>query len=137
MRRPVSETSSDDVVASQWLDRLLPAETEVPERRLLVAVLADAVRCLQSGSDRERAEVVAWIRAGYGQARVSFGVMCDGLNIEPAALAARLLAPSGAASIHRMNRVRSRGKSTTVGSERRREARQRPIAQSAALASSA
>lgn len=85
---------SDELLASQWLDRQLPCFTDVPERRLLIAVLLDAVRCLQLGGGRQRTEVLAWIRDEYASARLPFRSLCDGLELEPAQLARRLLLPA-------------------------------------------
>ena len=99
--------SSDELAPSQWLDRMSPAVTDVPELRLFIAVLADSVRCLQTGTAKERTDVVAWIRAGHGPARLSFGAMCDGLGLEMKPLATRLLATSGPA-LRRLRRVRAR-----------------------------
>ena len=105
---------SDQLAPSQWLDRVRPTITDVPELRLFLAVLADSVRCLQTGTEKERSEVVAWIRAGYGPARLSFGEMCDGLNLEMQPLATRLLATSGPAMLRRMHRARVRTKRKIV-----------------------
>ena len=83
-------TSTDQLVSSQWLDRTLPSSADVPERRLLVAVLVDAVHCLQGG-EKERAEALTWIRHGRGPARISYGVLCEALGLEPQPLIRRLL----------------------------------------------
>jgi hypothetical protein len=83
----------DELLTSQWQDRQLPCFTDVPERRLLIAVLLDAVRCLQLGV-RQRTEVLAWIRGDYLTARIPFRSLCDGLELEPAPLARRLLLPA-------------------------------------------
>jgi hypothetical protein len=82
----------DEILASQWVDRLLPCFTDVPERRLLVAVLFDAVRALARGR-RERAEVMAWIRGAFPTAPIQFDVLCDGLGLEATSLSRRLLLP--------------------------------------------
>jgi hypothetical protein len=94
MKRPAApDGCSDELVTSQWLDRVTPNSADIPERRLLVAVLLDAIRCLQIGGQRDRAAVIAWIQSAYGPARLSFGMICDGLGFETRALARRLLAP--------------------------------------------
>ena len=90
-----SERWPEQLVASQWFDRLSPSVSEVPERRLLVAVLADAIRCLQDGSDRERNEVMAWLRSEHVNARLSFRWLCEGLGLEVIPLVRRLLALVG------------------------------------------
>jgi len=80
-----------ELVPSQWLDRMLPCFTDVPERRLLVAVLMDAVRCLQLVG-RPRTEVVSWMR-GERAARISFQSLCEDLGLQAASLGPRLLRP--------------------------------------------
>jgi hypothetical protein len=82
----------DELIPSQWLDRTLPCFTDVPERRLLVAVLMDAIRCLQ-GVGRPRTEVLSWIGGEYATARIPFQSLCDGLEMEAAPLRRRLLLP--------------------------------------------
>ena len=84
----------DEFVASQWLDRVLPCFTDMPERRLLVAVLLDAVRSLQTGGGKQRTAVLAWIRGDNAAARIPFQSLCDGLGMEAAPLARRLLRPA-------------------------------------------
>ena len=82
----------DELLESQWLDRTLPCFTDVPERRLLLAVLFDAIRCLQAGT-KQRREVVTWLRGENAGARIPFQDLCDGLEIEAVPLARRLLLP--------------------------------------------
>ena len=94
----------DELLASQWLDRMLPCFTDVPERRLLLAVLFDAVRCLQAGT-KQRREVLTWIRGEYASARIPFQALCDGLELEAAPLARRLLLPM-VSDVQRTRRVR-------------------------------
>jgi hypothetical protein len=91
MDAPVAEHWPEELVPSQWLDRLSPALTDVPERRLLLAVLVDAIRCLQGANDRERKEVVAWVHSEHANARLSFRWVCDGLGLELVPLGRRLL----------------------------------------------
>ena len=94
----------DELLESQWLDRMLPCFTDVPERRLLLAVLFDAVRCLQAGT-KQRREVLTWLRGEYASARIPFQALCDGLEIEAAPLARRRLLPV-ASDAKRTRRVR-------------------------------
>ena len=81
----------DEFLASQWLDRVLPCFTDMPERRLLVAVLLEAVRSLQTGGGKQRTAVLAWVRGDNAAARIPFQSLCDGLGMEAAPLARRLL----------------------------------------------
>ena len=80
----------DDVVPSQWMDQMRAAFMDLPERRLLIALLFDVIRVLQGGNVKERAEISAWIRGTNG-ARIPFLLLCDALEIEPTCLARRLL----------------------------------------------
>ncbi len=86
-----SDTSCpDQLEPSQWFDRFIPDFFDVPEHRLLLAVLSDAVRQLREGVS-QRAEVVRWIK-GH-DARIPFRALCEGLRIDADALARRLIAP--------------------------------------------
>ena len=126
---PNDECSSDELLASQWSDRTLPCFTDVPERRLLVAVLLDGVRCLALGG-RHRLEVLAWIRGDHASARIPFRWLCDGLDIEALPLARRLmLPPRPNAKVHRrvgVRRMCDGGQRITVN--RRHAAAVRPLA---------
>jgi hypothetical protein len=107
---PAVHASSDELVPSQWLDRMSPSfVTDVPERRLLLAVLVDAIRCLQSGSQRDRSSVAAWIRGENGAARLLFQSVCDGLNLEADPLGRRLLRSAGGGKPISRNRVHHNG----------------------------
>jgi hypothetical protein len=93
----------DELVPAQWFARLLPSFFDVPERRLLLAVLSDAVRLLHAGR-KQRAEVVAWIR---GQpARITFQELCDELALD-AVSAGRQLVRSQEASAITLRRLRT------------------------------
>ena len=88
----------DQLTASQWFDRVVPDFFDVPERRLLLAVLSDAVRRLQAGV-KQRTEVLRWMK-GHA-ARIPFQALCDGLRIDAGSLARRLSAPQCALPIFR------------------------------------
>lgn len=104
-----NDFACDEILASQWLDRVLPCFTDVPERRLLVAVLLDAVHSLQTGGGKQRTEVLAWIRGDNAAARIPFRSLCDGLGMEAAPLARRLLLPAiPGGKLHRRAGVRRR-----------------------------
>ncbi len=111
----LANTSCDDLLPTQLLDRVLLGDGDIPERRLLVAVLADAVRCLQSGSVKERTEVFAWMRSAYGPARFSFGALCDALGLEVDLVARRLRTlASETGTVQRVHRTRGRRQATVV-----------------------
>jgi hypothetical protein len=82
--------ATDDLVPSQWLDSVRATFTDVPERRLLIALLFDVMRVLLGGNTKERAEISAWIR-GTNDARIPFALLCDALELDPSCLARRLL----------------------------------------------
>jgi hypothetical protein len=130
MKDAATNNPSDQLMSSQWLDRMLPSDADVPERRLLVAVLVDAVRCLQSSGEKERNEVLAWIRLTHGPARLSFGAMCEGLGFEPEPLARRLRAIAfDVAPVQRVRRARG-GRKTTIVEPRAGRRPARPVDQS-------
>ena len=74
------------------------AATVEPERRLMLAMLVDAVRCFQSRSEprlpakrREYAEAQSWIFSDDDSGFFSFGAVCDALEIDPEAARKGLL----------------------------------------------
>ena len=83
------DESVDGLVASQWDERSSTLFFDVPERRLLVAVLVDAVRVLCGNNSRERAGVVSWVRGE--PARIPFRDLCYNLDLDPNRTARRLL----------------------------------------------
>ncbi len=110
-----SEGATDGLVASQWFDRLAPCFTEVPERRLLLAVLVDAIRCLQDAKAEHRTQAAAWIRGANGNARLLFQDVCDGLGFDVVGLRRRLLGFATAdADIHQ-RRIAARPRPLRVG----------------------
>jgi hypothetical protein len=107
LRKPGSKripTATDEILPSQLRDQMT-AVTDVPERRLLIALLFDAIRILHNGAPKQRSEIVSWIR-GMNAARVPFRVMCEGLDLEPECLARRLLQKGVA---HVPTRLRAHG----------------------------
>src|SRR6266481_3439971 len=71
------------------------AETATTEalRRLMVAVLADAIRCFQTklksrrpAGGQECAEARSWLFSDDDNACFSFGAVCDELEIDPKAV---------------------------------------------------
>ena len=106
----------DELVPSQWFGRFVPSYLDVPERRLLLAVLSDAVRLLHAGR-KQRAEVLAWIR---GQpARITFQAVCDELAID-AATAARQLVRTQAPrpiTLRRLRAYRQAGERAALGDQ--------------------
>jgi hypothetical protein len=73
-------------------DRRGTSETE-PVRRLMIAMLVDAVRCFrnkfetrQPAGRREFAEVRSWIFSDAEDGPFSFNVVCEELEMDPQAL---------------------------------------------------
>ncbi len=85
----IDESGFEGLVGAQWGERPTAQWFDVPERRLLVAVLADAVQLLACGDARERASVLAWIRGR--DARVPFRDLCHNLDLDPDESARKIL----------------------------------------------
>ena len=82
----------ETILPIQYFDRLAVRVTDIPEKRLMFAVLLDAVIHLQRRDSRGAAEAVEWIR-GEGDGSVfSFENICESLGLEPSGLARALLA---------------------------------------------
>ena len=97
-------TATNDIMPSQLRDQMT-AVTDVPERRLLIALLFDAIRILHNGGVKQRAEIVSWIR-GMNAARVPFRELCEGLDLDPGCLTQHLLQKGVA---HVPTRLRAHG----------------------------
>jgi hypothetical protein len=82
----------ETILPIQYFDRLAVRVTDIPEKRLMFAVLLDAVIHLQRRDSRGAAEAIDWIR-GEGDGSVfSFQNICESLGLEPSGLARALLA---------------------------------------------
>jgi hypothetical protein len=85
----------DSLLPDQYFDRLSARATDTPEKRLMFAVLLDAVIHLQRRHTTGAAEAERWIRGiddSVEEPTFSFQNICDALGIEPAYLAGGLLA---------------------------------------------
>jgi hypothetical protein len=103
-------------------------ETSGP-RALMLAVLEDAVQCIEQGRRRRGfrarrlgAEAEAWVRSDSRDWPFSFSNICDVLGFDADALRERLLAMRNDASDGRRVRLRSaiRSRTMTLAPERRR-----------------
>ncbi len=83
------ESPNDGLLASQWGEPSTAHFLDLPERRLLVAVLVDAVRVLVGKDPRERAGVLRWIKGD--DARITFRELCHNLELDPDATTRKLL----------------------------------------------
>jgi hypothetical protein len=84
----------DSLLPDQYFDRLAARATDTPEKRLMFAVLLDAVIHLQRRHTTGAAEAERWIRGlddDGDEPMFSFHNICDALGIEPAYLARGLL----------------------------------------------
>jgi hypothetical protein len=89
----VSDSSvPDTILPIQYFDRLTVQATDVPEKRLMFAVLLDAVIHLQRRDSRGASEAVEWIESEPDDSPFSFRSICDFLGLEATRLAHALLA---------------------------------------------
>ena len=91
--RPLFDVSVPDaLLPEQYFDRLAARTSDTPERRLLFAVLLDAVIQLQRRNTAGSAEAERWIRNETDtDSPFSFRNVCEALGIEPGYLARGLL----------------------------------------------
>jgi hypothetical protein len=94
-RRVVADASiPDTLLPDQYFDRLAARACDTPEKRLMFAVLLDAVIQLQRRGSPGASEAESWVR-GEGvadDAPCSFANVCEALGLDPAYLARGLLA---------------------------------------------
>jgi hypothetical protein len=82
----------DAILPDQYFDRLAARASDVPEKRLMFAVLLDAVIQLQRRNTAGSAEAERWIRGEDDEeSPFSFHNVCEALGIEPGYLARGLL----------------------------------------------
>ncbi len=85
------------VVSSGLPETILPAQfftgtaRSTPERRLIIAVLWDAIVQLRRAAPGDAMEAELWIRDELENVPISFPQVCDLLGLEPRALADVLL----------------------------------------------
>ena len=85
-----SELAPESILPAQLYDRPLGGARIQPEKRLQVAVLADAVLTFHrwAGNERARArrlfaEVEAWFASDDPDGPFTFITICDSLNLDP------------------------------------------------------
>jgi len=117
----------DALLPEQYFDRLAARASDVPERRLMFAVLLDAVIQLQRHNSSGSVEAEHWIRSEDDESPFSFRNVCEALGIEPTYLARGLLAWRAIASTPAGVPVRqlrtSHRRVTPAGRRRRRRIR--------------
>jgi hypothetical protein len=109
MTREALAASSDELVRSQWCDAFAPDFFALPERRLLLAVLIDALRLLRKGNLTEQKRVVMWIRGE--EARFTFQDVCDGLELDSQRVAAQMVEENRATPVPGRRRPGRKGQS--------------------------
>jgi hypothetical protein len=83
----------DALLPEQYFDRLSACASDTPERRLMFAVLLDAVIHLQRRNTTAAAEAERWIRNATAEDfPFSFRSVCEALGINPGYLRRGLLA---------------------------------------------
>ena len=80
------------ILPIQYFDRLTVRATDVPEKRLMFAVLLDAVLHLQRRHSRGASEAAEWIEGPDDGSPFSFQSICDCLGLQAEQLARALLA---------------------------------------------
>ena len=84
----------DTLLPEQYFDRLAPRVCDTPEKRLMFAVLLDAVVQLQRRHSPAATDAEIWIRGEEDRddAPFSFRNVCEALALDPSYLARGLLA---------------------------------------------
>lgn len=89
----------DALLPSQMLDELTASASDTPERRLVVAVLLDALGHLRRPGSKGATEAERWIRDSNARyVPFSFFMVCETLGLEPEYLRRGLMcaaAPTG------------------------------------------
>lgn len=122
----VSDDMSDVTVMA------LPPEMPVtPERRLLAAVLGEAIIDLESGRILAHDNARKWVASGIS-GTISFNELCDGLGFDPAAWRERmLLIQPGAGALRPSKFGGVRTRSGFAGTPTKMRERRRPKRRSA------
>lgn len=124
-RRAGSDGSiPDTLLPDQYFDRLVTRPSETPEKRLMFAVLLDAVIQLQRRNSVGGTEAEIWIRGEAGEdGPFSFRNVCEALGLDATYLAQGLLAwrasPAGSARVP-VRQLRTTHRRVTPAVRRRR-----------------
>lgn len=71
------------------------AASDTPEKRLMFAVLLDAIVQLRRGDGTDATDAASWIREENADTPVTFSQACDALGFEPRSLARGILSWRG------------------------------------------
>ncbi len=124
-RRSVSDGSiPDTLLPDQYFDRLATRPCETPEKRLMFAVLLDAVIQLQRRNSVGGTEAEIWIRGEAGDdGPFAFRNVCEALGLDATYLAQGLLtwraSPAGATRVP-VRQLRTTHRRVTPAVRRRR-----------------
>ena len=127
-RRGAADVSvPDTLLPDQYFDRLAAGACDSPEKRLMFAVLLDAVIQLQRRNSPGGTEAEIWIRGeDVGEAPFSFRNVCEALGLDAEYLARGLLAWRTSATVGPRVPVRqlrtSHRRVTPIARRRRRAA---------------
>jgi hypothetical protein len=89
-RRSRPDNDPVPLLADQYFDRLAGRASDMPEKRLMLAVLFDAVVQLHRPGSATAVEVTRWIRS-ESNSPFAFNSICEAFEIEPNYLARGLL----------------------------------------------
>ncbi len=120
MKRAPSSEVPDTVLPVQFFTQT--AWSDTPERRLMFAVLMDAILELQGGDPQAVVDAERWIRDETEHVPISFTEACDFLGIEAPGFARGLLSWHAQAGLVRDPRPRGRHRVTPPGRLRVRDA---------------
>jgi len=83
----------DDITAGARYGSQVGANSDAcPEKRLMLAILSDAIDCLRRGlRSSESAEALDWILDQDSDRLCSFGSVCDTLGLEPSSVRSKVL----------------------------------------------
>ena len=101
-----------------------PALSATPEKRLIFAVLMDAVAQLQSGDVDRVLDAECWIRGEFDDVPITFADACDALGLNADGLADGLISrrgqlpfvPRAQRRVAHFGRLRARGSAPTAAS---------------------
>lgn len=81
----------DVLLPEQYLDRIVGQASDVPEKRLMLAVLVDAALQLRKHDGPAAAEAAHWVLADDADEPFSFQNVCEALGLDPGYLARGLI----------------------------------------------
>ncbi len=109
MSDDILDSTCPGLLRSQWCEQVAPDFFDLPERRLLLAVLMHALRMLRKGNLKEQNHVVLWIRGQ--EARLTFQDVCDGLELDANDVAPQMVEENRATGVPRRTRPARKGQS--------------------------